>query len=170
MTDGITTKHINIHDVKPHPRNVRQGDIGMITESLRAHGQYRPIVVQTSTGHILAGNHTWKAAVTLGWKKIHASFIDVDDDKALRIMLVDNRANDLATYDDHRLSELLQELAVNDAQLDGTGYTPDDLDDMIARMSDLLDITPNEFPSFDESIPTEHQCPKCGYQWSGPSA
>ena len=26
---------------------------------------------------------------------------------------------------------------------------------------------PDEFKEFDETIPTEHQCPKCGDRWSG---
>jgi hypothetical protein len=26
---------------------------------------------------------------------------------------------------------------------------------------------PSEFPSYDESISTEHECPSCGYKWSG---
>ena len=28
---------------------------------------------------------------------------------------------------------------------------------------------PDEFPEFDDDIKTEHQCPKCGYEWSGDS-
>jgi len=24
-----------------------------------------------------------------------------------------------------------------------------------------------EFPAYDENIPTEHSCPKCGFKWSG---
>jgi hypothetical protein len=51
--------------------NVRQGDIGAISESLKAHGQYRPIVVDKRTNRILAGNHTWKAAKSLGWTQIN---------------------------------------------------------------------------------------------------
>ena len=27
---------------------------------------------------------------------------------------------------------------------------------------------PEEFPSVDEDLPTDYQCPKCGYEWSGP--
>jgi hypothetical protein len=29
--------------------------------------------------------------------------------------------------------------------------------------------SPDEFASVDETIPTDHCCPKCGYQWSGGS-
>ena len=125
---------VPIDSIKPHPRNVRQGDIGAISGSLQQHGQYRPIVVQKSTGLILAGNHTYKAAKALGWKEVAATFVDCDDEQALRILLVDNRANDLATYDDSALSEMLKELLETDLGLDGTGFDPDDLDDLLTLL------------------------------------
>ena len=94
-----------IDSIKPHPRNVRQGDIGTISRSLEANGQYRPIVAHKATNHILAGNHTWKAAKALGWSKIAVTFVDCNEEDAIRILLADNKANDLATYDDQALLE-----------------------------------------------------------------
>ena len=91
-----------IDDFKTHPRNVRQGDVGAISESLKAHGQYRPIVVQRSTGYVLAGNHTFMAAKSLGWDKIAVTYVDCDEEQATRILLVDNRANDLAMSGSNR--------------------------------------------------------------------
>lgn len=155
---------IDIDSVHPHPRNVRQGDVGAITESLRSHGQYRTIVYQQSTKRILAGNHTWKAAKSLGWTEIAATPVVCDDDQALRILLADNKANDLATYDNQQLEELLKDLAQTDALLEGTLFDGDSLDELIA--DNESDIS-GEFPQYDENIDTEHKCPKCGYEWSG---
>lgn len=166
MNDGMILQTVELGTVSPHPSNVRQGDIGAISESLRVHGQYRPIVVQKSTGYILAGNHTWRAAEALGWAHVSVVMVDVDDDEALRILLVDNRANDLATYDDFGLSGLLQQLLGSERELEGTGYTADDLDQLLQDI-DSEPIPPDEFPSFDETTPTEHECPKCHYRWSG---
>jgi hypothetical protein len=123
-----------INQFKTHPRNVRQGDVGAITESLNAHGQYRAIVVQKSTGYVLAGNHTLMAARALGWKEVAATFVDCDDEQALRILLVDNRANDLAMYDDRALADVLKELASTDLGLEGSLFNGDDLDDLIYRL------------------------------------
>lgn len=120
-----------INDLKPHPNNVRQGDIGAISQSLKQHGQYRPIVVQRSTGFILAGNHTYKAAISLKWKQIAATYVDCDDEQALRILLIDNRANDLASYDDSALVEMLKGLMDTELKLEGTGFDPDDLDQLL---------------------------------------
>lgn len=127
-----------ISDFITHPKNVRQGDVGAITQSLEAHGQYRPIVVQRSTGHILAGNHTYLAAKSLGWEQIAATFVDCDEEQAIKILLVDNRANDLAMYDDRKLADLLKDLAATSAGLDGSLFSGDDLDDLLFRLEGTL--------------------------------
>jgi len=134
LMSAIQTETIDIDTVHPHPRNVRQGDIGAISESLQAHGQFRPITYQKSTGRILAGNHTWKAAKALGWKTIIASAKVCDDEQALRILLADNRSSDLATYDDKELMQLLQDIAATGTELEGTLYDGDDLDDLIYKL------------------------------------
>jgi len=131
----IAALAVSIDSIEPHPSNIRQGDIGAICQSLHHHGQYRPIVVQRSTGQILAGNHTYHAARSLGWPEIAATFVECDDDQALRILLVDNRANDLATYDDAALVDLLRQLAATDLGLDGTLFDGDALDQLITDIT-----------------------------------
>ena len=123
---------VDIDSVQAHEKNVRQGDIGAISESLKAHGQYRPIVVDRRTNKILAGNHTWKAAKALGWKQISVGFVETkDDNEALRILLADNKANDLATYDETELIGLLKEIADTSEGLLGTLFDGNDLDDLV---------------------------------------
>jgi len=53
---------VALNTLESYPTNPRRGDIEAIAQSLKAHGQYRPIVVQYGTNFILAGNHTYKAA------------------------------------------------------------------------------------------------------------
>lgn len=120
--------------LQPHPRNSRHGDVGAISESLESHGQYRTITVQRSTNYVLAGNHTYRAALALGASEIAVGYVDVDDEEALRIMLADNRTADLASNDEAALADLLTELIGSDVGLSGTGYEPEDLDDMIAAL------------------------------------
>ena len=142
---------INIDEIHTHPSNVRQGDVGAICESLKAHGQYRPIVFQQSTKRILAGNHTWKAAKALGWQQIAATPIICDDQQALRILLADNKANDLATYDEPELVELLKQLADTDEGLLGTLFDEDELDSLIADQSHFE--LPTDVDDVPENVP-----------------
>lgn len=126
---------VPIDVVTPHPRNVRQGDIGLIAQSLTTNGQYRPIIVQSGTNLIVAGNHTWHAAKSVGADRIAVQYINVTDDQALRIMLADNKANDAATYDDSELLQLLTDLLASDDGLSGTLFDGDDLDDLTALLA-----------------------------------
>lgn len=121
--EPMTVVRVPIADLIPHPENPRVGDVDRIRESLRAHGQYKPVVVQTSTGYVLAGNHTRKAAIAEGWTELDAVFRDVDDEEARRILLADNRTSDLGGYDSGALLDLLGQLPT----LDGTGYTSEEL-------------------------------------------
>jgi len=141
---------VDIDSVQPHEKNVRQGDVGAISESLKAHGQYRPIVVDRRTNRILAGNHTWKAAKALGWQQIAAGYVETkDDDEALRILLADNRTTDLASYDDSGLADLLKQLSDTDIGLEGTAFDGDDLDAL------LKDLGHFELPTDVDEIPED---------------
>lgn len=109
---------VKLDDLRPYPKNPRVGNVAAIAESLQTNGQFQPIVVQRSTGYILAGNHTWKAAKSLKWKIIDAVYVDVDDESGARIVLAANRTNDLATYDTEILTDILKGLPTPI----GTGY------------------------------------------------
>jgi hypothetical protein len=146
---AINKLAVDIDSLVPHPRNVREGDVGAISESLKHNGQYRPIVVQKSTNHILAGNHTWKAAKALGWDKIAVTYVDVDDERSLRILLADNKTNDLASYDENQLAELLQELAGSEESLSGTNFDGDDLDDLLFKLQGTAGMVADGFSITD---------------------
>lgn len=128
----MDVKNFNIWDLKEYPNNARVGDVDALAESLKANGQYRPVVVQKSTNYVLAGNHLVKAAQKIGWTKIDAVVVDVDEDAATRIVLSDNRTAELGTYNEEALAELLASLD----NFDGTGYKMEDLDDLIASVEE----------------------------------
>lgn len=130
-----------LDQAKPHPENPRQGDVGAIYESIQHHGFYGTLIIQRSTGYILAGNHRFLAAEQHGATDLPALVLDVDDDEARRILLVDNRTNDLAAYDDSGLAALLQQLVTETGTLAGTGFDGDDLDQLLA---DLEGFEPEE--------------------------
>jgi len=136
---------VPIGSVKPYPRNPRRGALEQIRASLERHGQYRPIVVNQATSEVLAGNHTLLAALELGWAEIAATFVDVDEETAARIVLVDNRSSDLAGYDDAELAALLSSLT----DLDATGWGQRDLDKLL---DEVLDTPP---PDTAPALPDE---------------
>ena len=136
---------VPIDSLTPWPRNARRGNVEVVSESLRVNGQYRPIVVRSSTREVLAGNHTLAAAQVLGWTEIAATFVDVDDDQAERIVLVDNRANDIAGYDETELVKILQGLP----DLSGTGYDEAALEELVLG----IEQQPAEAPDGVDELP-----------------
>ena len=143
-----TYELVPIGSLKRHPKNARRGDVETISESIRKNGFYGAFVVQRSSGYILAGNHRDLALfdvlvqelgeVSAAMTDVPVIWVDVDDDRAKRILAVDNRANDLAGYDNQALAELLQELG----SLEGTGYTSDDLNAILADLEDQASPKP----------------------------
>jgi hypothetical protein len=121
-----------IDELNPYPNNPRRGNIKLIAESLAEYGQYKPIIVNKLNNQILVGNHTHAAAKSLGWTEIEVSYVEVDEETAAKIVLVDNRASDLGGYDNNALLELLERL--ND--LEHTGYGDDEYDDVLARLEE----------------------------------
>lgn len=111
--------------VKPHPKNPRRGDTVAICESIVHNGFYGAVIAQRSTGFILAGNHRYKSARDTGAEKIPVIWVECDDDEALRILLADNRTNDLAEYDTEALNRVVAEVLEATGSLEGTGYDPD---------------------------------------------
>lgn len=155
------TNCIPLDQLTPFPGNAKRGNVQTILASLRRNGQYRSLVVREidhGARIVLAGNHTMRALDEHGpgdcaqtvttaagehpcgicgndsaWEPAaRCEIVRCDDDTARRINLVDNRAADLGTYDTDALADLLTDL---DDDLDGTGYTTDDLDSLAATLA-----------------------------------
>jgi DNA modification methylase/ParB-like chromosome segregation protein Spo0J len=125
---------VSIDAVRPHPRNVNQGSIQAITESMRANGFYGALRVQRSTGHIVAGNHSWMAAKEIGLKQVPVIYLDIDNDAALRVMLADNSTARESFNREQELAQLLCEIEKTPQSLYGTGFDGKSLDDLLAKL------------------------------------
>ncbi|MGW2936057.1 hypothetical protein ACWDA7_30365 [Streptomyces sp. NPDC001156] len=159
------TRDIPIDEITPYPGNAKRGNVEQILNSLRRNGQYRGLVIrEIPDGPLiaLAGNHTMQALALHGagdcgetvkvggkerpcgvchngpWEPVaRCEVYQCDDATARRINLADNRTAELGTYDNEALAELLREL---DGDFDGTGYTPQALDDLTS----LLELPPED--------------------------
>lgn len=150
-----------ITDLNLHHKNARIGDVEAIKGSMVANGVYKPIVVNKGTytgrpNEVLAGNHSLKAMRELAeenptdprWQNVAVWLIDVDEERATRVLLSDNATADKGTYDNAQLLELLEAV---DHDLDGTGYDYDELDELkelvdLEGGQNLMRRTPNRKP------------------------
>jgi len=131
---ALQVEDISPDTLRPHPDNPRMGDVDVLVESLRTHGQYKPLVI-SEDGVILAGNHTYMAAMELGMDSVAVVRMPFpwDDPRATKILLVDNRSSDTSRYQNDDLLRLLSSL---DDDLLGTGYTDASIDDLLALVEE----------------------------------
>ena len=148
----IETEFVETNQLRVYPGNPRRGDLEAIKESMRRLGQYRPIVANRRTSEVLAGNHVLLAARELRLERLAVAFIDVDDEQAKRIVAVDNRTSDLASYDPQSLAALLSSLP----DLAGTGYADADLSKLLDELAESGEAEePPPLPRRAETRPGE---------------
>lgn len=152
---GLRDFLVPIDSLTPHDRNARRGNVTELAKSLQRWGQYRPIVVNRRTGKIVAGNHTWLAAKELGWQDIAATWIDVDEEDELRILLVDNRLSDIADYNNDSLIEILREIEQSEEGLTDTGFSLQDLEKLVQKIDE---VAAEEVPGWDERYEVVVEC------------
>ncbi|CAL9612028.1 hypothetical protein SUDANB1_05646 [Streptomyces sp. enrichment culture] len=195
----VRTAFLALDELTEYPGNARVGNVPAILASLRRNGQYRSLIVRDEGNGrlvVLAGNHTRKALWMHGpeacdytakidgeerpcgvcqgepWQPgARCEIVTCDDDTARRIVLADNRTNDLGSYDNDALAELLSYL--DEDGYDGTGFSEDEV-------SRLVHVElPVGFESFDESVAAGepgtsssepatafvHTCPNCGHEF-----
>lgn len=143
----LAVVNVSLDQISQHPDNANMGDLDAIEESIAVNGLYAPLLVQRSTGRIIAGNHRYVVASKIGLPEVPVIYLDVDDEQAVRIMIADNRTTRLGRDDEAQLYDLLDALRVTDGGLAGTGYTHADYTEL-----SLLLEGPLEFPE-DEPQP-----------------
>jgi ParB-like chromosome segregation protein Spo0J len=161
MPDDLTVRHPKLADLIPYPGNPRRGDVAAIARSLETNGQFAPIVVSRATSRILSGNHTAEAARSLGWERIAAVLIDADEQREKRIVAAANRTADLATYDNGDLVALLQ--GIDD--LDGTGYSDENLATFLTKLDERPGFEPEPGPDARLDQKRLTKCPHCGTEF-----
>ena len=169
----LKPKHIK--DLIPDPKNRRKHtprNVGLIVDALHKVGAARSIVIDEKN-EVLAGNATLEAAAEAGLTKVKVVEADgtevvavrrtgLSDDQKRDLALYDNRTAELAEWN---VDQLIKD--VNDG-IDLSGlFGENELAQLLTTVDDP--ISPEAFPEIDENLPTEHHCPKCGYEWSGGS-
>ena len=152
---------VDVDKLTPNPRNPNahpEKQIKMLAKILDFQGQRLPIVVSKLSGFIVAGHGRLEAIKQLGWDKAAVSYQDFDNEaQEYAHMIADNKIAELAKHDDSKMIDDMKEFAFDDFELLG-------LDDFDLEVADIkntgAELDLDSFDNFD------HQCPKCGFEWS----
>jgi ParB-like chromosome segregation protein Spo0J len=160
---------VPLEKLVPNPRNPNQhpqSQVALLAKVIAHQGWRSPVVVSTRSGFIVAGHGRYEAAKVLGLSAVPVDYQDFATEADEWAHLVaDNRLAELAEADESALKGLLAELKAGDFDLDLAGFDAMALEALLADPPQPE--APEEFPEMDEDIPTDFQCPKCSYRWSG---
>lgn len=131
----VTTKQIPLDQLSTFPGNAwKPGQVERIRESLKAHGQFRTLLVRVVKGGpdvVLAGNHTYRAMVEEQLGAARCELITCTDEDALKLNLADNKYEQEGERNRLELAGLLAQL---EGDYDGTGWDPESADDLLALL------------------------------------
>jgi ParB-like chromosome segregation protein Spo0J len=152
----------------PYARNARQhsdAQIAQIAAAIREWGWTIPVLVDPS-GEIIAGHGRILAARILGIDRIPVMVARGWSEAKIRAYrIADNKLAELSSWDSELLGLEFAELRDLGASVELTGFDAVSIERLIDGPR-----APDEFAEHDETIETEHQCPRCGFRWSGGAA
>jgi DNA modification methylase len=128
-------EHWALERLIPYARNPRthsDAQIAQIAASIAEFGFLNPILVDTNAG-IIAGHGRLLAARKLELKEVPVIVLDhLTEAQKRAYILADNRLAENASWDEEALSLELQELSAADFDLDLTGFSPGEIDALLA--------------------------------------
>jgi len=138
-----------------HPREQQEALSGALDEV----GWVQDVIVNQRTGHVIDGHLRISLAISREEESVPVVYVDLSEEEEKLVLATLDPLGAMAVADDEKLRVLLEEATATDEALQG-------LIDSINPGSSETD-PPDAFAEYDETIPTEHKCPKCGYEWSG---
>jgi len=160
-----------VSDLIPYARNPREHSpeqIAQIAASIREWGWTVPVLC-AEDGTIIAGHGRVMAAQQLGLPDVPVMVARGWSEAQRRAYVIaDNQLTLAGSWDDERLRTELGDLHGEAFAMDLLGFDAAELERLMYEPQEQA--APEDFPEVDEDIPTEHECPKCGYQWSGKEA
>ena len=168
MTDQL--EQIATAELIPYARNARThspSQVAGIAGSIREFGFNNPVLIDQDNG-IIAGHGRVLAAQQLGLETVPCLRLGhLTKTQRKAYILADNRLAELSQWDTEMLALEIADLRLDDVDLELLGFDDDGLKDLLGQVATDTDTSPDEFKEMDEDIDTDHECPKCGYRWSG---
>lgn len=158
--DQILANPLNF---RVHPKAQQDALADVLSEV----GVVQRVIVNRRTGVLIDGHLRVTLALRSGQPTIPVLYVDLDPrEEALVLATLDPIAA-MATTDAAKLDELLRDMDTGSAAIQAM------LSDLVTDAGLYLagaddgKAAPDEFKEFDEDIETAHECPKCGYRYSG---
>jgi DNA modification methylase len=125
----VATEQLATMAAPYNPRTIADHDLEALRRSLRYFGTVEPVVVNQRSGHIVGGHQRVKAALAEKIESLPVVYVDLDDPSERQLNLALNRIH--GEFDLEKLEEVLRELETMGADLDLTGFTEVEINDLL---------------------------------------
>tara|TARA_R110001606_G_scaffold396811_1_gene571672 strand:+ start:7947 stop:8510 length:564 start_codon:yes stop_codon:yes gene_type:complete len=131
---------VPIGDLTPWSENPRKNEaaVSHVAESIQRFGFASPIIARTG-GEVIAGHTRLLAAQQLGLDRVPVRYMDLDPVDAKLLALADNKVAEIADWDDEALERILSELKADGVDLDGLGWSDDELKKLLGEYEPEID-------------------------------
>lgn len=137
----------------PNPKNPNthpEAQIKLLAEIIKAQGWRSPITVSKRSGFIVKGHGRLAAAKLIGEEAAPVDYQEyASEAEEYADLIADNRLSELAEIDTVSLAELLAEVDTGEIPIELTGYTDDDIGNLISAIAgtddtedDMIDAAP----------------------------
>ena len=147
----------DISSLTPWDKNPRHNTeaIEQVRKSIERFGFSSPIIARQQDRVIIAGHTRHQAALKMGLDKVPVRFLDLDPAQARALALADNKLGEVAEWDDGMLAEVLAELEAESVDLDGLGWSDEELSALLEAPDDDSAAAVEPDTSSDDTIPDE---------------
>lgn len=142
----MNIQKIRIEELKPADYNPRKDlkpedeEYQKIKKSITEFGCVEPIIINTDMT-VIGGHQRLKVLKELGYEELECVILDLDKNKEKALNIALNKIT--GEWDNAKLEELLAELNETDIDMNTTGFSFDEIDDI------LKDITGSKEDDFD---------------------
>lgn len=150
---AVRIRYVPLDELRKHPRNPKAHDLEALAGSVNRFGFVTPIVLNDRDGTILEGHGRLETLEALRakdaellpaglrirrgdgmWLVPVVSGVDLAPEEADAFVIAANRTVELGGWDEATLADLLRDMSEH-STLEGTGYSPADLDKLIASLA-----------------------------------
>ena len=146
---------LEVGDLTPWADNPRVNDhaVGQVAKSIERFGFAAPIVARRDGDglEVVAGHTRLKAARQLGLDRVPVRVLDLDPADARLLALADNRLGEIADWSDD-LGDLMQRLDDEGLDLEGLGWSDEELAALLAPEAIEADGTEDDVPEVQEEV------------------
>ena len=144
----MKVKSVKLSEIFPYYDNPRDNTnaVEPTKESIKRFGFVKPILVDKA-GVIIAGHTRYVAAYQLGMEFVPVVYSDMDDEKAKKYRILDNKLAEKSSFDE---DQLLEELRNMEVPTDMQAFFFEDINQMLNFSLDSISQQAEEYGGFQD--------------------